>query len=201
METIYIICAAVGGTLLVCQFLMGLLGMGEHHDAGDHGGDVHGADHDHDQDHDHDKGTSLFIGLLTFRTIVAALTFFGLAGMAGTERGLDAPIALLVALAAGGGALFLVAWMMRTLHGLKAEGTAHIDRSVGKNGTVYLRIPGQKAGTGKVHLNLQNRTVEYQAITSKDELPTGAKVVVVSVINSDTVEVAPAIDSERSNHV
>ena len=66
-----------------------------------------------------------------------------------------------------------------------------MDRAVGKGGTVYLPIPGQKAGTGKVLLNLQNRTVECQAITADKELPTGASVVVVAVISADTVEVAP----------
>ena len=34
-----------------------------------------------------------------------------------------------------------------------------------RRGTVYLTIPGQKAGAGKVTLCLQNRSVEYQALT------------------------------------
>jgi hypothetical protein len=37
--------------------------------------------------------------------------------------------------------------------------------------------------------------MEYQAITPHAELPTGVKIVVVGVINSDTVEVAPATPS------
>ena len=57
---------------------------------------------------------------------------------------------------------------------------------------MYLRIPGAKAGAGKVHLMLQNRTVEYQAVTAGAELPTGAPVKVVAVVNSDTVEVEAA---------
>jgi hypothetical protein len=55
-----------------------------------------------------------------------------------------------------------------------------------------LPIPGKKGGIGKVTLNLQNRTVEYQAVTADKELPTGSKVVVVAVVSSDTVEVASA---------
>jgi hypothetical protein len=57
---------------------------------------------------------------------------------------------------------------------------------------VYLRVPAAKAGTGKVHLMLQNRTVEYQAVTVGAELPTGAPIRVVGVVNSDTVEVEAA---------
>ena len=66
---------------------------------------------------------------------------------------------------------------------------ARIDRAVGCTGTVYLRVPGAKGGAGKVHLALQNRTVEYQAVTAGEEIPTGKPVKVVAVVNADTVEV------------
>ena len=114
--------------------------------------------------------------------------------------GLPEPIPILAAVVAGASALFVVAWIMKSLQKLRSEGTARIERAVGTTGTVYLSIPGQKSGVGKVHLNLQNRTVEYQAMTAEQPLPTGAKVVVVKVINSDTVEVAPATSTERVPH-
>ena len=122
---------------------------------------------------------------------MAALTFFGLAGLYGTSRWPEGPITPLLAIAAGAGAMVMVTSLMRALSRLRAEGTVRMDRAVGRAGTVYLPIPGQKAGTGKVLLNLQNRTVECQAITANQELPTGAPVVVVAVLSPDTVEVAP----------
>jgi hypothetical protein len=190
MATFFIVCAAAGGTLLVCQVLMGLLGLGGHHDFG--GGHDVGAEHDvhHEVGHEHED--SWYVGLLTFRTLAAAITFFGLGGwLATTREGLGAPLELAIALAAGGGTMFLVAYLMRSLARLQAEGTVRIERSIGTTGTVYLPVPAQKAGVGKVHLNLQNRTVEYQAVTANAQLPTGAKVVVVGVVSADTVEVAP----------
>ena len=214
MEQFYIICAGIGGTLLVCQFLLGLLGLGGHHEfGGDHdvgadhelGGDHevgHDADHadaHHEHAHEH-GGHAWFVGLLTFRTVACAVTFFGLGGwIAVRQPNFDGPQSLLLALPAGGAALFAVAWLMRSLSRLQAQGNVRIDRSVGKTGTVYLTVPGQKAGVGKVHLNLQNRTVEYQAVTSKESLPTGAQVVVVGVVSADTVEVAPG-QSGRTDH-
>ena len=135
--------------------------------------------------------SSWFVSLLTFRTLVAALTFFGLAGLAGTREWGDGPTTRLLALAAGAGAMVLVAALMRALSRMRAEGTVRMERAVGKAGTVYLPIPGRKSGTGKVMLNVQNRTVECQAVTAENELPTGAPVVVVAVISPDTVEVAP----------
>lgn len=203
MYTAYLICFLSGATLMAFQFLFSLLGFGDHHGVDGHdfhagdGHDGHGGDHGADEHGD--QYVSWFVGVLTFRSLVAAVTFFGLVGLA-THEYLEAPRSLLVAGAAGVGALYLVAFLMRTLHRLRAEGTAHIARSVGKNGTVYLTIPGQKAGLGKVTLTLQNRTVEYQAVTLHQTLPTGAPVVVTAVVSPDTVEVALATDSGSTGH-
>jgi hypothetical protein len=201
MATLFIICAIIGGTLLVCQFLLSLVGVGGHHDMdhdvggdGDVGHDAGGDHHaDHHQEAGHEQQASWYVGVLSFRALLAALTFFGLGGLAATGNGDTHPmVALAVALAAGAAALFLVAFIMRSLHKLKADGTLRFDRAIGSTGTVYLTIPGKRTGTGKVTLVMQNRTVECQAVTADNELPTGSKVVVVSVVAPGTVEVAPA---------
>lgn len=206
MQYIYIVCAAVGGTIMVCQFLMSLMGIGGDHDASGHhdaGHDVgHDAHHGDGHHHGHESTSDWLVSMLTFRTIVAALTFFGLGGLlAYTREDLQGPMSVGIGLAFGLAAMLLVAYLMRALSRLHAEGTARIERSVGKTGTVYLPVPAQKAGIGKVHLNLQNRTVEYQAVTSQNQLPTGAKIVVVGVVSTDTVEVAPANESGRTSNV
>ena len=74
--------------------------------------------------------------------------------------------------------------------------------ATGSTGTVYLAIPGERKGAGKVLLTLQNRTVEYQAVTSRGALPTGAPILVVDVVGPDTVDVVPdPITKELSNAV
>jgi hypothetical protein len=199
LRDIYTICAVLGGTLMVCQFLLSLLGLGHHHEFGSDAEAAHDfGGHDHPADgHDvgHEAQASWYVGVLTFRTLVAALLFFGLAGRAAEATDLDAGTCLLVALCAGGAALFGVAWMMRTLYRLRADGTVRIDRAVGSSGTVYLTVPANKAGLGKVLLNVQNRTVEYQAVTPHQALPTGSPVRVLAVVNADTVEVISAKNS------
>jgi anti-sigma factor RsiW len=203
METLYTVCAALGATLLALQFLMSLLGLG-HHDVAGH--DFHDfASHDGSDggDHDvsHDAQVSWFVGVLTFRTLVAALTFFGLAGRAAAAAEATPAGSFALALAAGAVALFGVGFLMRSLARLRAEGTVHMHRAVGQTGTVYLSVPGHKTGAGKVHLNLQNRTVECQAVTPQEPLPTGAKVVVVGLVSPGTVEVVLAPTPERITHV
>jgi hypothetical protein len=200
LRTVFSVCAVLGGTLLLCQVVLSLLGLGHHHEIGESG---HDFDHVHHGDHDveHDAQSSWFVGVLTFRTVVAAVLFFGLAGRAAAAGDLEPGPTLAVALAAGASALFGVAWMMQALYRLKDEGTVRIERAVGRSGTVYLTIPANKAGAGKVLLNVQNRTVEYQAVTAHQSLPTGSPVVVLSVVSPDTVEVALVTSTERISHV
>src|SRR5581483_675959 len=101
METMYLACAALGGTLVLCQFLLGLLGLGGHHDFGGHdvGHDFAGHDAAHDGGHDapHEHGSSSVFNWLTFRTVSAALAFFGLTGLSGRHLDLDEGPTLLLA--------------------------------------------------------------------------------------------------------
>ncbi len=216
MATLFLVCAAVGGTILACQLVMTLLGFagdvvdvdvpddidgGGDLDLGgdvDAGGDV-AVDGDVADVAHHD--TSWLAGVLSFRTLVAALTFFGLAGMAARGASFSVPMQVVIALAAGVGAMYGVYYLMRSIYSLKSEGTVRVGHTVGRHGTVYLRVPGHESGTGKVQLSVQKRTMEYLAMTPGDELPTGTKVKVVRVITSNTVEVEPVLEPERTENV
>jgi hypothetical protein len=212
METAYEICAIVGGTVIACQFVLALFGLGHGHDAGG-GGDAHdfgghdAAGHDaagHDTAH-HDAAeqnhlVNWFFGLLTFRTLVAGVTFFGLTGLMLTRSDADPGIALVGALAAGAAALFIVSSVMRGLSRLNADGTLRIERAVGAIGTVYLTVPGERQGAGKVHVSVHQRRVEYKAVTANQPLPTGTRVVVIGIVGPDTIEVVPAPVSEEVSH-
>jgi membrane protein implicated in regulation of membrane protease activity len=175
VETLFLACAVLGGAILVLQILLSLLGM-------DHGLDVLHLDL-------HADG----LNLLGVRALTAGLTFFGIGGLAGYATPLGLAAALPLALFMGGGAAVGVAAAMRALLRMESDGTVRIERAVGEPATVYLSIPGGRAGMGKVHLKLQDRLVEYQAL-SAHPLPTGAQVIVVDVVGPDTVEVAPTPD-------
>ena len=181
MDTVFLICAIVGGTLIVCQFLLTLLGIGGDHDAADHAGGHDMGGHDAGA-HDHsapDHGSAWFISMLSIRTVSAAAAFFGLTGLAAHHAELDDVPTIALALGAGAVAFCVVGWLMRFMHKLNIDGTIRIERAVGCRGSVYLSIPGAKAGLGKVHVNVLNRTIEYQALTTQQELATGMPIVVV----------------------
>jgi hypothetical protein len=196
METLYAYCAAIGAALLIAQFLLSLVGFGEHGDlAGGHDVAFHsGMDGLHTDAHaDHfDRGGHWFVGLLSFRSIVAALAIFGLVGL-GFSRQFSStrPAAtFVIALVAGGGMMYAVSWLLRAMYALRSDGTVRIERTVGLPGSVYLTIPAQKSGTGKITLKVQDRFMEYTAMTSGDEIPTGTAVIVLGVLTPQIVEVA-----------
>ena len=110
-------------------------------------------------------------------------------------------IVLVVAVAAFLGCMYSLYWMIRNRRELSEEGTPRIERAVGKHGTVYVTIPPEESGAGKIQLNLQNQTMEYLALTSGHRLAPGAKVVITDVVDSNTVQVEPVLETERSNHV
>jgi len=190
MTFLYSICAILGCSVLLCQFVLSITGLVEADDLSDDTGyDASHVDHG-DSGHHASHGSHWFFGVVSFRTMTAALAFFGLMGLALGSNGVDSVPTLAAALVAGLGAMYLVHWMMKSLALLKADGTVRIEKAVGATGTVYIRIPGHRSGAGKVQLTLQSKIIELDALTERDTLPTGAKVVVTRIVGSDAVEVA-----------
>ncbi len=193
MTTIFLVCAVVGGTILVFQFVMTFIG-GAEGDAdvvddipdasdGDFGGDLDAGD---------PHGSTSVFGVLSFRTIVAAVTFFGIAGMTAKTGGLPLPAQLIVAVLCGLGAMYGLYYLMRSIYGLAQTGNLKLTNTIGHTATVYLTIPGNSAGQGKVQMKVQDRLEEFPAITlGHEKLGTGAKVVVVNVVSGNTLEVEP----------
>ena len=200
MDTLFLLCAIFGGTVLVAQFF---LGFGSDIDGADDGpadapdamgADAHGAGVDgthHDSTH---HNSTWVFGVLTFRTVIIGLTFFGLTGKAALASGFEQPKPLVIAVVCGLASMYGVYFLMRGLYRLTADGTERIDRAIGEQAMVYLAIPGHNAGVGKIHVTVQNRTIEYEAMTAGERLPTGSRAVVVAVLSSDRLEVEPIVE-------
>ena len=210
MENLFLFCAIFGGTVLVAQFLLGF-GSGHEHggdgsdDAPDSSAGMHadGADGQHAHSHDSQAhhGSTWVFGVLTFRTVLIGLTFFGLTGKASMASGFAQPKPLVIAVACGLAAMYGVYFLMRGLYRLTADGTERIGQAVGEEGIVYLTIPAHNAGVGKVQVPVQNRTVEYEAMTAGEKLATGTRIVVVGVVSSDRVVVEPVTEPARNTNV
>ena len=206
LSTLYLIAAVIGCTILVCQFVLALVGLGHgggdfgHHGGGVFQSDAHGGgfeSHDMGDSHagasaDHADSTHLF-AVLSFRTLTAAAAFFGVTGLALQNSELPATTSLFLALCAGAGALYGMYGLLRLIAGLSSSGNERIGNALGLAATVYVPIPATGKGAGKVQLSMQNRIVEYQAVTDESEpLKTGQSVEVVDVVGSDILRVRRA---------
>lgn len=183
MSTVFLYCAVIGGTILVLQFLLLLLGAGGDTDVG--GDHAHGG---HDVGHDQ----SAFLKLFSLQTVSTFLTFFGLVGLGTSGLGWSTLGVASVAIAAGVAALFVVAKLMGSLSRLQSHGNVDLQNAVGHTGSVYLRIPKAGGGHGRVLMNVQGRTVECRAVSYAEEIPTGSTIRVLDRTDDDVLVVAPA---------
>ncbi|MBI4879489.1 MAG: hypothetical protein HY812_07510 [Planctomycetes bacterium] len=194
METLYFYCAVIGGSLLVLQVILLLIG------GADSGADADvdaSADVHLDADMDAHAGASdAFFKVLSLKTLVAFLTFFGLAGLASLKGGLGKTPTVVISVAAGCAALYIVAWMMAGLSRLQSSGNIDLRNAIGSAAKVYLTIPARNSGRGKVTVAIQGRTLEVKAMTAGAELPTGKIVKVMALPAEDTFEVA-ALEEEE----
>jgi hypothetical protein len=135
--------------------------------------------------------THWFYEVISLRTLSAALTFFGLTGKMMRSYGYTAWPSLIWAGLAGVAAMYLVYWLFQQVFKLQHSGNENIRNAIGLPATVYVPIPAKRNGAGKVTFRMQDRLVEYQAVTEEEaKLPTGQDVVIVGIVSSDTVRVA-----------
>jgi hypothetical protein len=198
MESLYFFCAAAAGVILLMQFVLGLLGMGHHLDFHDGSADFHldhadGMEGDHDLDHgegaDHaDHAGAWFVGILSFRAIVSSVMMFGLAGLS-AQKMYEPSISFGIAAACGIGVLFGVAYLLKMLYGFASDGTVRDLDTIGTTGSVYVSIPANNQGKGKVTVVVKGRTMEYEAMTEGESLSTGTLILVVDVPTPDVLGV------------
>lgn len=175
MNTFFVTCALTGTAILLLQLVLGIAGMT--HDA-----DVHSG-------HDALHGG---LDLLSVRALSAGLAAFGVGGMLGMRTPLGPVAGLAIGSVLGAAAALSVAWVMRSMLRLESDGSVMLENAIGSTAQVYLGIPAARGGTGKVLVLVQGRTLELSAVTAYDApLPTGVNVVIIDVVGSDLVEVAP----------
>lgn len=163
-EKTYFIIAVIASIFLFVQIVIMLFSLG--------GGDFD-VDDVFDGDVDTDSGLSIF-------TIKSMTAFFALGGWCGfvaqtfMEDNIWAPI--LIAVATGTAALFGVAFTMRGIAKLQNSGNIVKSKLVGATATVYVSIPENRSGRGKITLTAQGRYMELDAVTDGERIPVDSSV-------------------------
>ena len=192
-ELFIIACATT--LIMIVQIILMLVGAGSNGFESAEGDLVGGAEFDGDAGFD--GGSDLAqsdlgafgMKLLGMRSITAFLCIFSWIGYTCAYL-MDWWWAVLIGVGAGLVASLLVAFLMTMVEKTQTDGTTNIRRAVGSSAEVYLRIPAERSGTGKINVIVQERMVEVNAVTDeKEDIPTGAAVIVDSVVSDGLVVV------------
>lgn len=200
-------CMAIPATLiLLIQTVLMLIGLGS-----DGGADVDtDADVDVDVDTDIDVDTDVSDGvfgadvtdgdvdpsgldglrIFSIRGIIAFFVVFGWTGIALDSAGVTPVVSSLAAVAAGFLMMFIIALVFRAISKLENSGNIDNRNALGVAGTVYLKIPAERKGQGKVNVMIQGTLCERDAVTDEQtDLLTGSEIVVVALSGQNTLVV------------
>lgn len=145
----------------------------------------------------HDVFTVFGLRILSVRTVVA---FFAVGGWVAFTVDFVLPTyaAILIGVAAGIAAAFLMAYALGAVMKLQGSGNIDLKNGVGHMAEVYLTVPPARTGVGKLSLTLQERLIEVNAVTDCGEaIPTGALVRITGLADDETAEVEPVGETTR----
>ena len=175
--------AIFASIVVIIQMTMSFVGMGDI-DSGD-------ADVDFSTDTDSlDNAGSMH--LLSIRNIFYFLLGFGWAGVSLWSTIPNLILLCIVSVLVGCLFVAIFIFHFRQMMKLQSNGAFNINDAVGKVCDVYLRIPGENQGLGKVQISFNGSVQELDARTAGEPIPSGAKVRVLRVIDKKVLEVEKA---------
>lgn len=174
--------------LFVLQYIVTLVGFGMSLD-GD--ADMNGSS-------DFDNAVDPGFTWLSLRSIIAFFTFFGWTGVVLLGKGYGLWIAFISSFLSGMLAMALVAYMIYFFARQTQSGNYILRDALFTIAEVYLTVPMNKTGTGKVHVRIGNATREVDAVTEGRALATGTQVRIVDLIDNHLFLVE-AVSPSRDN--
>ena len=179
--------AIFSSIVVLIQTTMSFIGMGDV-DTGD-------ADVDFDADTDADADSLDHAGamhLLSIRNVFYFLLGFGWTGISLWNTIPNRVFLYAAAILVGCLFVAIFLFLFRQMMKLQSNGAFDINDSVGRVCDVYLRIPANNKGMGKVQTSFNGSVQELDARTAGEPIPSGAKVRVLRVIDKKVLEVEPA---------
>lgn len=185
------------GVMLIQTILM-LIGLGMDSDVDldgniDVDGDIDAGDGlfgDGELDSDIDPTGLDSLRIFTVRGIIAFLVVFGWTGFVLDRADVSLWIAIPVSAAAGFLMMYILGVLMRSIMKLRNDGNLDNRNALGTSGRVYLTVPPERSGEGKVNVLLQGSYVERDAVTDeKEPIPTGTEIVVTGLSGQTTLVV------------
>jgi membrane protein implicated in regulation of membrane protease activity len=216
LQSVFFIIAASSTLILLIQTIFAAIGFGDSETDSDTGGDGGGSfeaadgDVDIDADADIDSDSNIIEqgqtnpvrddGFRVF-TIKGIMAFLMMGGWVGflllISPGVHLVLAMAFALISGVAALLFMAKLMQKLMALQSDGTLKIKNALGQIGQVYIRIPAEEKGMGKVNVTVQERYCEFDAVTEQNEIIKTGEMVYVTDIRAGNVLVVEKVKVEE----
>lgn len=173
MEHFLLLCAVLGGGVVLFRLFAQFFGTDAHHGGVDHTS----------LDGYHTNSDDAF-EFLSIHGLSSFLMMFGLVGLALYRQSKAGLIVSIVgASLAGLASVWIIGKLFQSASKMQVSGTLNIEDAVGSNGTVYLTIPLN--GIGRVSIDFKNHLREFDAReTTGQMLATGLPIRVVRVSGS-----------------
>ena len=131
-------------------------------------------------------------GIFSVKPLTGFLLGFGWAGGIALGSGLGILAATAIAVGSGLSVMGLVVALLRLILGMRSDGTARISDTLHESGTVYVTVPPDRQAGGQVTVHFRGSQETYMALNrSNRPIPSGERVRVVEVLDSQTVLVEP----------
>lgn len=170
LQKVFTLIAFPSTLIFILQAVLLLLGLLD-----DGAGDID--DGDGIPDNIGDDGLALF----TVRGILAFLAVGGWSGVFFIDAGIPPALTIVLALLVGCAALVGCALLIKLILKLQSNGNIQLSNAIGKVGQVYIPIPPQMKGSGKINITIQDKYTEILAMTNESEpLKTGEMVRVIA---------------------
>lgn len=128
--------------------------------------------------------------LFSFRNLVNFLLGFSWTGISLYGK-LNNTLLIITATIVGIGFVMLFFLIIRQVQKLAENNSFTINSTLNKTAEVYLTIPGQKSGKGKVLISVKGSVRELDAITEGEKIETGKLVLVSGIENNELLIVKP----------
>ena len=184
---VYWVIALVTSLVFLIQMVLTFIGIGDTDTDVDLGGDA-----DFGGDSDFSDGDTLDTGgamqLFTIRNFINFLLGLGWGGVCLYSVIPNTIVLTIVAILVGVLFVYIFLIIYRQLRKLERNGAYRISDCVGHTVDVYLTVPANRSGMGKVQISFSGSVQELAALTDSDTpLCSGSKVRVTEVIDGTTV--------------
>ncbi|GIZ09427.1 NfeD family protein [Flavobacterium sp. UMI-01] len=129
--------------------------------------------------------------LFSFRNLIHFLLGFSWTGISFYNTFSNPLLLIILSLLVGCLFVYLFFLIIRQIKKLEENNSFKMTHTLNKTAEVYLTIPANKSGKGKIMISINGAFHELEAMTENESIPSGTPVVVTKIENNNILFVKP----------